>query len=464
MTDQALAADYSKLVAGQRAYFKAGHTRPVEWRIEQLKAIKRMIDESRDAMYEALWHDLRRNRTDADLMDVDYNIREADYALKHLHSWVKPVHEPTPLLMEPGHVRVRRDPFGVTLIIGAWNEPYMLTLAPLVAAIAAGNTAVLKPSEIGEATAQQTADMVPKYLDPEAVAVVLGGIPETTALLAQKWDLIFFTGSPPVGKIIHKAAAQNLTPAVLELGGKNPTIVHSSANIRTTARRIAFGRFVNSGHICTAPDHVLVWPEVKDELVAELKQAIRDFYSEDPKQSPDYGRVINRKNFDRLAGLIGSGTVAAGGQTDPDELYIAPTVLVDVPVDSPIMQEEVFGPILPVLEINSVEAVIDWVNERPRPLGLYVFAEDEDVPERILEATNSGDACVNDCSVHPLVPELPFGGVGNSGMGKYHGRHGFEAFTNARGVLYHSPRIDPGVKYPPYAEHTSERKVMEKLL
>src|SRR5262249_52490728 len=203
--------------------------------------------------------------------------------------------------------------------------------------------------------------------------------------------------------------------------------------------------------------------EVKDELVAELKQAIRDFYGEDPKQSPDYGRVINRKNFDRLAGLIGSGTAAAGGQTDPDELYIAPTLLTDVPVASRIMQEEVFGPILPVLEINSVQAVIDWVNERPRPLGLYVFTGDEDVAERILEATNSGDACVNDCSVHPLVPELPFGGVGNSGMGKYHGRHGFEAFTNARGVLYHSPRIDPGVKYPPYAQPTPHRPIMDKM-
>jgi aldehyde dehydrogenase (NAD+) len=466
MTDQALSVGYSKLVAGQRAYFKAGHTRPVEWRIEQLNAIKRMIDESREAMYEALWHDLRRNRTDADLMDVDYNIREAEYALKHLYEWVKPVREPTPLLMEPGHVRVRRDPFGVTLIIGAWNEPYMLTLAPLVAAIAGGNTAVLKPSEIAEATAQQTAEMVPKYLDPEAVAVVQGGIPETTALLEQKWDLIFFTGSPPVGKIIHKAAAQNLTPAVLELGGKSPTIVHSSAHVKSAARRIAFGRFTNSGHICTAPDHVLVWPEVKDELVAELKQAIEDFYGDDPKQSPDYGRVINRRNFDRLAAFLSSenGTVAAGGQTDRDQLYIAPTVLVDVPVDSPIMQEEVFGPILPVLGIDSVEAVIDWVNERPRPLGLYVFTEEEDVAERILEATNSGDAAVNDCSVHPLVPELPFGGVGNSGMGKYHGRWGFEAFTNARGVLYHSARIDPGVKYPPYTEHTREREAMQKLL
>jgi acyl-CoA reductase-like NAD-dependent aldehyde dehydrogenase len=431
-----------------------------------LKAITRMIDESRDDMYEALWHDLRRNKTDADLMDVDFNIREADYALEHIGEWMKQDKIHTPLLMEPGHVRLRRDPLGVTLIIGAWNEPYMLTLAPLVAAIAAGNTAVLKPSEIGEATAQQTADMVPKYLDPEAVAVVLGGIPETTALLDQKWDLIFFTGSPPVGRIIHQAAAKHLTPTVLELGGKNPTIVHSSANVKSAARRIAYGRFMNSGHICTAPDHVLVWPDVKDELVAELENAITDFYGDDPKESPDYGRIINRRNFDRLATFLedGNGTVAAGGESDPDELYIAPTVLVDVPVDAPIMQDEVFGPILPVLEIDSVEAVIDWVNERPRPLGLYVFTEDDDVAERILDATNSGDACVNDCSVHPLVPELPFGGVGNSGMGKYHGHWGYEAFTNARGVLYHSARIDPGVKYPPYTEHERERKIMDKLL
>ncbi len=279
--------DFSSLVSGQREYFKAGHTRPAAWRIEQLEAIKRMIDECREDMYEALWHDLRRNRTDADLMDVDFNIREAEYALEHLHEWMQPERIHTPLLMEPGHVRLRRDPLGVTLIIGAWNEPYMLTLAPLVAAIAAGNTAVLKPSEIAEATAQQTADMVPKYLDPEAVSVVLGGIPETTALLEQKWDLIFFTGSPPVGKIVHQAAAKNLTPAVLELGGKNPTIVHSSANIRSAARRIAYGRYMNSGHICTAPDHVLVWPDVKDELVAELKNAITEFYGDQPKESPE---------------------------------------------------------------------------------------------------------------------------------------------------------------------------------
>jgi aldehyde dehydrogenase (NAD+) len=456
--------DYATLVAAQRAYFKAGNTRPVSWRIEQLKAIKAMIEESRGAIREALWHDLRRNETDADLMDIDINVHEAEFAIAHLHEWMKQRHEATPIVMEPAHVRVRRDPLGVTLVIGAWNEPFMLTLGPLVSAIAAGNTAVVKPSEVSEASAAVVAEIIPKFLDPDAVAVVTGGVPETTALLDQNWDLIFFTGSPAIGKVIHQAAAKNLTPTVLELGGKNPTIVHSSANLKSAARRIAFGRFANSGHICTAPDHVLVWPEVKDDLVAHLKEAIHDFYGDDPKTSPDYGRVINRRNFDRLAGLIDSGTVVAGGETDAEELYIAPTVLVDVPVDSPIMQDEVFGPILPVLEISSVDAVVDWVNERPDPLGLYVFSEDESVAEQILERTSSGDACVNDCSVHPLVQQLPFGGVGNSGMGKYHGHWGFEAFTNARGVLYHSALIDPGVKYPPYSEHTLERKVVQKLM
>ncbi len=456
--------DFSQLVADQRAYFISGATRSVDWRVAQLTAIKTMISENREALYDALWHDLRRNRYDADLMDVEYNIKEAQYALDHLHEWMKPKHVHTPLVMEPGHIRVRRDPLGVTLIIGAWNEPLMLTLAPLVAAIAAGNTAVIKPSEVSEATSAVQAQIIPKYLDTQAIAVAEGGVPETTALLDQKWDMIFFTGSPQIGKIVHQAAAKNLTPAVLELGGKNPTIVHSSANIRSAARRIAFSRFINSGHICTAPDHVLVWPEVKDEFVDEMKRAITDFYGEDPKQSPDYGRVINDRSYERLMGYMDSGTVAIGGIGDPTERYIAPTVLVDVAVDSPIMQDEVFGPIIPVLEIESVEAVIDWVNSHPRPLGLYVFAEDEAVAEHILERTGSGDACVNDCSIQPLMPELPFGGVGNSGMGKYHGHWGFEAFTNARGVLYHGAKLDPGVKYPPYSEHERLHGIIAKLM
>jgi acyl-CoA reductase-like NAD-dependent aldehyde dehydrogenase len=455
--------DYSSLVARQREYFLSGSTRPAAWRRAQLQSVKALFTENHDELCEALWKDLRRNVTDADLMDVAYNVKEADYALEHLDAWMEPQRVHTPLVFEPGHVRVRRDPFGVTLIIGAWNEPFMLLFAPLVAALAGGNTAVLKPSELAVACSAAAARLVPKYFDPRAVAVVEGAVPETTALLAQKWDLIFFTGSPQVGKVVHRAAAQHLTPCVLELGGKNPTIVHASAHLKSAARRIAYGRFMNSGHICTAPDHVLVWPEIKDEFVQHMAATVREFYGEDPQKSPDYGRVINQRNFDRLKGLLGSGRVAIGGQTDATERYIAPTVLVDVLPDSPIMQEEVFGPILPVLEIDSVEAVIAWVNSMPRPLGLYVFAEDLDVAERILAATESGDAAINDCSIHPLVPELPFGGVGNSGMGKYHGRWGFEAFTNARGVLYHSPRIDPGVRYPPYSKHTIERKIQGRL-
>ena len=456
--------DFEGIVASQRQYFLSGATRPMAWRVAQLTALKAMVEENKDELYDALWQDLRRNRYDADLMDVDYSAKEADYALKHLDDWMKPERVHTPLVMHPGHIRVRRDPFGVALIIGAWNEPFMLTLGPLTAAIAGGNTAVVKPSELAAACSTALARLIPLYLDPQAFAVVEGAVPETTALLEQKWDLIFFTGSPQVGKIIHQAAAKNLTPAVLELGGKNPTIVHSSANLRSAARRIAYSRFINSGHICTAPDHVLIWPQVKDEFVNEVKAAITEFYGEDPKESPDYGRVINDRNYERLVAFFGSGRIVAGGVADPAERYIAPTVLVDVSPESPIMQDEVFGPILPILEIDSVEKVIDWVNSHPAPLGLYIFAEDDDVVEQILEHTESGDAAVNDCSIQPLMPELPFGGVGNSGMGKYHGHWGFEAFTNARGVLYHGAALDPGVKYPPYAKNHAAHEVIEKLM
>ena len=457
------AIDYTALVEGQRAYFVSGATRGTDWRKGQLEALKALLEDNRAGFLDVLRQDLHRNDVDSELMDVGFCIKEAEYALKHMHDWMKPQREPTPIILEPGHVRVRRDPLGVTLIIGAWNEPLMLTFGPLAPALAAGNTAVIKPSELSVATSALIADLVPKYMDASAVAVVEGAIPETTALLEQHWDLIFFTGSPQVGRIIHQAAAKNLTPAVLELGGKNPTIVHSSADIKTAARRIAHGRFVNSGQICTAPDHVLVWPDVKDELVEHLVQTVHEFYGDDPQTSPDYGRIVNRKGTERLAGLLSSGKAVVGGKADLDDRYIAPTVLVDVAWDSPIMKEEIFGPILPILEVDSVQAAIDWVNRNPAPLGLYIFAEDDDVVDEILGRTSSGDAVVNDCSLHPLIPELPFGGVGNSGMGKYHGRWGFEAFTNARGVLYHSAKLDPGVRYPPYSEHGFERSIESKI-
>jgi aldehyde dehydrogenase (NAD+) len=429
------AADYQALVARHRKYFISGATRPVEWREAQLDALHALMTERADDFFDALWKDLRRNRVDADATDVKYVADEAAYARHHLRRWMHPLHVSTPLIMAPGRTEIRFDPLGVGLIIGAWNYPIMLSLSPLVAAIAGGNAAVIKPSEVSPACADTIARLVPQYLDRDAFSVVIGGVPETTALLEQEWDHIFFTGGPPIGKVVMSAAAKRLTPVVLELGGKNPTIVHDTADLRVAARRIAQGRWMNAGQTCTAPDHVLVFKSVAKQFLEQLKEAVVGFYGADPQQSPDYGRIVNARHFDRLTNLIGSGDIYHGGQHDRDDLYIAPTILVNVATNSPVMQEEVFGPILPVLEVESVDEVIQTVNAGPSPLGLYVFAEDADVSARILDATRSGDAAVNDCKVQPLVRELPFGGVGNSGMGKYHGEWGFRAYTNARGVL-----------------------------
>lgn len=457
------ASEIEQQVARHRAYFLSGKTRPVEWREAQLAAVQALMKERAADFHDALWKDLRRNRVDADLADVKFVADEAAYARRRVRRWMRPLRESTPLILAPGRTRVRFDPLGVGLIIGAWNYPIMLVLSPLVAALAGGNAAVLKPSEGAPACAEAIARLVPQYLDREAVSVVTGGVAETTALLEQKWDHIFFTGGPPIGKIVMTAAARNLTPVVLELGGKNPTVVHSSADLRVAARRIAQGRWVNAGQTCTAPDYVLVFKDVAQEFLAQLKAAAIEFYGADPRQSPDYGRIASARHFERLTQLIGNGRVYHGGQHDRDDLFIAPTILVNVPPEAMIMQEEIFGPILPVLEVDTVEETIDHVNARPSPLGLYVFARDGNVADRIIEATSSGDAAINDCTVQPLVRELPFGGVGNSGMGKYHGEWGFRAYTNARGVLHRGTSFDPAVRYPPYSKNTRLRDWLARL-
>jgi len=365
----------------------------------------------------------------------------------------------TPLVLTPSRAQVRFDPLGVGLIIGTWNYPVMLTLSPLIAAISAGNTAVIKPSEVAGATAEVIARLIPEYMDRNAFSVVLGGVPETTALLEQEWDHIFYTGSATVAKLVMTAAAKRLTPVVLELGGKSPAIVHSSANLRIAARRIAFGRCFNAGQTCTAPDYVLVFKNVAKEFLSRLKETLLQLYGEDPQKSPDYGRIVNFHHFDRLIRLLPSGTIYHGGQHDRDDRFLAPTVLVNVSPASPAMQEEIFGPILPVLEVSDVPEAIEFVNARPSPLGLYVFSESRSVTERILSSTTSGDAVVNDCTLQPIIHDLPFGGVGNSGMGKYHGEWGFRAYTHARGVLDHSTLVDFGsVRYPPYKRNRRLRE------
>jgi aldehyde dehydrogenase (NAD+) len=443
--------DFGALVARHRNYFRSGATRSAEWRQGQLIALRSMMKDHAEDFYAALWTDLRRNRIEADWVDVKYMTSEIGHVLARLRRWMKPLAASTPLVLTPSHAQVHFDPLGVGLIIGTWNYPVMLTLSPLVAAISAGNAAVLKPSEVAAATAEVIARLVPEYLDRNAFSVVQGGVPETTALLEQEWDHIFFTGSTAVAKIVMTAAAKNLIPVVLELGGKNPTIVHSSANLRVAARRIALGRWFNAGQTCTAPDYVLVFKDVAEEFLRLLKETLLQFYGEDPQKSPDYGRIINSKHFDRVTRLLASGTIYHGGQYDRTDRFIAPTVLVNVSPDSPAMQEEIFGPILPVLEIGSVREAIDFVNARPSPLGLYLFSEDRPLTEQILNSTTSGDAAVNECTLQPIIHDFPFGGVGNSGMGKCHGEWGFRAYTNARGVLYHSTNPDfAGLRYPPY--------------
>jgi aldehyde dehydrogenase (NAD+) len=452
--------DISALVSRHRNYFRSGATRPVEWREGQLTALRAMMTDHAEDFYAALWSDLRRNRTDADLTDVKYLTSEAEHVLAHLREWLKPVPVSTPAFLAPSEVRVRFDPLGVGLIIGTWNYPVMLSLSPLIAAISGGNAAIVKPSEVAPATSDVIARLLPEYLDRDAFSVVLGAVPETTALLEQQWDHIFFTGGTTVAKIVMTAAAKQLTPVVLELGGKSPTIVHSSANLRVAARRIVQGRWNNAGQTCTATDYVLVFKDVARQFLGHLKETVLHFYGNDPQQSPDYGRIVSTHHFDRLVGLLGSGTIYHGGQHNRADKFIAPTVLVNVSPDSPVMQEEIFGPILPVLEVDSVQQVIDFVNARPSPLGLYLFAEDQRVTEQILNATTSGDAAVNDCTVQPLIHDLPFGGVGNSGMGKYHGEWGFRAYTNARGVLHHGTRIDPDLRYPPYSRQKALRELV----
>src|SRR5712664_2314028 len=375
--------DFAALVSRHRNYFRTGATRSVEWREGQLTALRAMMTDRAEDFYVSLWTDLRRNRTDADLTDVKYVISEADHALAHLREWMKPAPVSTPPMLAPSDAQVRFDSLGVGLIIGTWNYPVMLTLSPLIAAISGGNAAVIKPSDVGAATADVIARFLPEYLDHQACSVVLGGVLETTALLHQQWDHIFFTGGTTVAKVVMAAAAQQLTPVVLELGGKSPAIVHSSADLRVAARRIAQGRWNNAGQTCTAPDYVLVFKDVAGPFLEHLKETLVQFYGGDSQKSPDYGRIINTRHFDRLTALLASGTIYHGGQYDRADRFIAPTVLVNALPDSPVMQEEIFGPILPVLEVESVQHVIDFVNARPSPLGLYLFAEDKPVTEQI---------------------------------------------------------------------------------
>jgi aldehyde dehydrogenase (NAD+) len=345
-----------------------------------------------------------------------------------------------------------REPLGVVLVIAPWNYPVQLLLSPLIGAIAAGNCAVLKPSEVTPTVSRLLATLVPRYLDPACVALVEGGVDETTALLRERFDHVFYTGNGAVAKVVMRAAAEHLTPVTLELGGKSPCIVDRNVDLEIAARRIVWGKFLNAGQTCIAPDYVLVHESRESELLDAMKRTLRAFYGDDPKKSPDYGRVVNERHHRRLAVLLKDGEVVAGGEADEATRFIAPTILRNVAPDAPIMQVEIFGPILPVLRVASIDEAVAFVNARPKPLALYVFTRDAQVEEDVIARTTSGGACVNAPLWHIANPELPFGGVGPSGMGSYHGRDSFETFSHRKSVVTKSTRVDPKMAYPPYSK------------
>ena len=411
-----------------------------------------MLTDRADEIRESLWSDLRKSPFEADMTERRFVIREIEYALAHLAGWLKPERVRVPLLNQPGRGRIIHEPLGVVLIIGAWNYPLNLLLSPLVGALAGGNTAVLKPSECAPATADAIARLIPQFLDNEAIAVVEGAAAETQAILDLKFDHIFFTGGADRGRSVLEKAARHLTPVTLELGGKSPCLVDETADLAVTARRIIWGKLINAGQTCVAPDYVLAHMAVEEKLVAALRDAIHEFYEGNPHHSPDYCRIVNDYHFARLKNLLSDGDVFCGGETDAGDRYIAPTILRNVSLDAPVMQDEIFGPILPVIPVPHINAAIDFVNSRPRPLVLYLFTNNRAIVQEVVERTSSGGVCVNEVVLQLTVPELPFGGVGASGMGRYHGRWSFDTFTHAKGVLHKSAMVDYSIRYPPYTE------------
>jgi aldehyde dehydrogenase (NAD+) len=435
--------------------------RSYDWRMSQLSALKRLITENDDAISDALWSDLRKSKFECMASEQGVVLSEIEVTLKNLKKWMKPRKVSTPLFSQFGSSQIVFEPYGLTLIIGTWNYPINLTLAPLVGAIAGGNGAIVKPSEIAVHTGALLSQLIPRYLDPSAFKVVQGGKDETDLLLNKKFDLIFFTGSGPVGKIILQKAAEHLTPVVLELGGKSPAIVLPDADIKVCAKRIAWGKFMNAGQTCVAPDYVIVHSSVREHFLQELKLNLNLFYGEDAKASPDYCRIINSKNYDRLTGLLKSLTVLYGGAFDKDSLYISPTIVNAKPEDA-VMQDEIFGPILPIVEMSDTTQIIDFINNRPKPLALYVFTQDKSVIEAFIGKTSSGSLCVNDDVIHMPIVSLPFGGVGASGMGNYHGKYSFKTFTHAKGILHKSNWFDAPFRYAPYTE--TKAKILKWLM
>lgn len=457
------ASDATAIVSQLRESFDSGLTKKRQWRINQLTALRQLITDNESVLEAALATDLGKSATEAQLTEIGIILGDIDYALKNLSSWLKPQKVSIPLAMMPGKASVVSEPLGVVLIIAPWNYPLQLLLAPLIGAIAAGNAAVLKPSEMAAATSAALAKLIPVYLDTRAVAIVEGAAKETGWLLEQRYDHIFYTGNGRVGQIVLEAAAKHLTPVTLELGGKSPIYVDETVDLEAAAQRIAWAKYLNAGQTCVAPDYVLATSAVQHELEAHLVAAIASLYGPVPKDSPDYGRIINQGHFERLTGLLQDGRVVADGAPDAKQKFIPPTVLAEVSRDAPVMQDEIFGPILPMITVQDLDDAIDFINSKPKPLALYVFSENTLVRRAFTERTSSGSLAFNVAVVQLSVPELPFGGVGASGMGAYRGKRSFDTFSHEKAVFAKSFKPETlALIFPPYTE--SKKKIIRGLL
>jgi len=454
----------SAMIEKQKEFFNSGKTLPLEFRINQLKRLRDSIERNEKIILEALYKDLRKSEIEAYNSEVLVVTTEVDYVLKRISKWTRPRKVRTPLMHQPAKSLVYPEPAGVVLILAPWNYPFQLTFAPLIGAIAAGNCAVLKPSEYAPHMSAAMAEIIRNDFGQDYITVTEGGVEVSKALLQEKFDHIFFTGSTNVGKMVMRAASQHLTPVTLELGGKSPCIVWKDANIEVTSRRILWGKFMNAGQTCVAPDYLLVHKDVREGLIEALINGIGKFYGPSPQRSKDYARIINQNHFERLIKYLEDGTVLFGGEHDKKDLYISPTLLSDVKQSAPVMQDEIFGPILPIFEFETMEDVIDRIRSKPKPLSLYLFTNDRSVLEAVLRNTSSGGVCINDTVSHIVGSGLPFGGVGESGFGNYHGKASFDTFTHPKSVLRRSFSFDARMKYPPYQVELKKIKRILKFL
>ncbi|OBF26888.1 aldehyde dehydrogenase [Mycobacterium sp. ACS1612] len=450
-TVQTPAVDIPGTVNRLRETFKSGRTRSVEWRIQQLQALEKMMNDNEGAITEALEKDLGRGPFEAWLADIASTAGEAKDAAKNVKKWMRRRFRLLEMSQLPGRGWVEYEPYGTVLVIGAWNFPFVLTLGPAVAAISAGNTVVLKPSEVCPASSALMAELVPRYLDNEAIAVIEGGAECSQELIAQGFDHICFTGGTEIGRKVYEAAAPHLTPVTLELGGKSPVIVSADADIDVAAKRIAWTKLINSGQICIAPDYVLADAKIRDELVDKIKDAVTTFEANNPGGK----RIVNERHFDRLTTSLAAtkGEVVIGGGSDASTISIQPTVVVDPDPAEPLMTDEIFGPILPIVTVQSLDDAISFVNSRPKPLAAYLFTKTKSIRERVIREVAAGGMVINHLLFHFATNKLPFGGVGPSGMGAYHGKFGFEQFSHKKTVMTKPTRPDVGAFiYPPYTE------------